>query len=61
MPKLLAEIGLVSSTSDGRRMIKQNAVQIDGEKITDEQATVEPHGELIIKVGKRRFCKVVFH
>jgi tyrosyl-tRNA synthetase len=61
VPKLLAELGLVRSTSDGRRMIKQNAVQIDGEKITDEQATVEPHGELIIKVGKRRFCKVVFH
>ena len=31
LPKLMVDSGLVSSTSDGRRMIKQNAVSIDGE------------------------------
>ena len=60
LPKLLADSGLVSSTSDGRRMIKQNAVSIDGEKIGDTDFSVEPRGDLILKVGKRRFCKVVF-
>jgi len=60
LPQLLVDAGLVKSTSDGRRMIKQNAVTLDGEKITDENATVVPSGELLIKVGKRRFCKVKF-
>lgn len=60
LPQLLVDAELVKSTSDGRRMIKQNAVSIDGEKITDMQANVEPGGEILIKVGKRRFCKVLF-
>lgn len=60
IPQLLLEADLVNSTSDGRRMIKQNAVTIDGEKVTDMNGTVEPAGELLIKVGKRRFCRVKF-
>ncbi len=60
LPQLMVDSGMVSSTSDGRRMIKQNAVSIDGEKVDDTNFAVEPAGELILKVGKRRFCKVVF-
>jgi tyrosyl-tRNA synthetase len=60
LPKLLTETELVSSTSEGRRMIGQNAVSIDGEKITDANFSVEPVGSVILKVGKRRFCKVLF-
>ena len=60
LPKLMVDSGLVSSTSDGRRMIKQNAVSIDGEKVGDTNFEIEPAGDLILKVGKRRFCKVVF-
>lgn len=60
LPKLLADAGLVSSTSEARRMIDQRAVSIDGEKIADSSYTVEPNGAFIIKVGKRRFCRVVF-
>jgi len=60
LPQLLVDSGLVKSTSDGRRMIKQNAVSIDGEKITDMNRVIRPDGELLIKVGKRRFCKVIF-
>ncbi len=61
LPKLLVEAELVNSTSDGRRMIKQSAVSIDGEKITDIDYSVQPEGQLIVKVGKRRFCRVVFN
>lgn len=60
LPKLLVELELVNSTSDGRRMIKQNAVSIDGEKVTDVDTQVSPTGERLIKVGKRRFCRVRF-
>jgi len=61
LPKLLVEAELVSSTSDGRRMIKQSAVSLDGQKITDIDYKVQPQGQMIVKVGKRRFCKVIFN
>ncbi len=60
LPQLLVEAGLVNSTSDGRRMILQSAVSINGEKATDVDMFVAPQGEKLIKVGKRRFCKVIF-
>jgi len=60
LPQLLVDLEMVKSTSDGRRMIKQNAVSLDGEKITDMKTNISPSGELLVKVGKRRFCKVFF-
>ncbi len=60
LPQLLVDAGLVQSTSEGRRMIQQSAVSIDGEKVTDVHSVIKPSGELLIKVGKRRFSKVIF-
>ncbi len=60
LPQLLVDAGLVSSTSEARRMIKQSAVSLAGEKVTDVDAVVEPRGEMLIKVGKRRFSKIIF-
>ncbi|MEN8258261.1 MAG: tyrosine--tRNA ligase [Thermodesulfobacteriota bacterium] len=60
LPKLLAEAGMVKGTGEGRRMIKQNAVSLDGEKITDQDHNVLIQGEVLLKVGKRKFCKVSF-
>jgi tyrosyl-tRNA synthetase len=60
IPQLLVEAGLVTSTSDGRRMIQQNAVSIDGEKVADQAAKVQGNGNMLVKVGKRRFCRISF-
>lgn len=60
LPKLLLEAELVKSTSDGRRMVKQNAVSVDGAKVADVNAEIPASGEVLLKVGKRRFCKVLF-
>lgn len=60
LPKLLAEAGMVKSNGEARRLIKQNAVTVDGEKIADDNYTVDAAGEVLLKVGKRRFCRVVF-
>jgi tyrosyl-tRNA synthetase len=60
LPKLLLEAELVKSTSDGRRMVKQNAVSIDGEKMSDINAEIPTSRAVLLKVGKRRFCKVLF-
>ncbi|MGI6639180.1 MAG: tyrosine--tRNA ligase [Desulfobulbus sp.] len=60
LPKLLQEAGLVKSSSEGRRMIEQQAVSIDGEKITDTEASISTQQPLLLQVGKRRFCRVLF-
>jgi tyrosyl-tRNA synthetase len=41
-------------------MIQQNAVSIDGEKVADQAAKVPGSGEMLVKVGKRRFCRISF-
>jgi len=53
---ILVKSKTCSSGGEARRMIKQNAVSIDGKKITD--IFHEIPDECIIKVGKRRFLKV---
>jgi tyrosyl-tRNA synthetase len=60
LPQLLAGIGMVSSTSEGKRMISQGAVSIDGSKVSGEDLPLAGVSELIIKVGKRKFKKVIF-
>jgi len=55
---LLKEAGLVSSTSEAMRMIKQGAVKIDGEKISDSKLLLAQNSVHIYQVGKRRFAKV---
>ena len=60
LPKLLLDAGLVKSTSDGRRMIQQHAVSLDGAKVEDGNAMIPTTGTVLLKVGKRRFCRVLF-
>lgn len=55
---LLKEAGLVSSTSEALRMIKQGAVKIDGEKVEDRDLVCQKGTESVYQVGKRRFAKV---
>jgi tyrosyl-tRNA synthetase len=58
--KALTDSKLVKSSSEGRRMIQQGAVQINGTKITDlDYKLPVPDGEHILKVGKKRFVRLV--
>ena len=56
---VIFDAGLLQSKGEARRMIKQGAVKLDGESITDIQAKISPKREQILKVGKRRFLKVI--
>jgi len=60
LARLLTEAGLVKGTGEARRMIQQNAVQVNGEKITDVETTVPVTGEVLLRVGKRKFCRILF-
>ncbi len=54
---LLKDAGLVSSTSEAFRMIKQGAVKIDGEKVADKSLVIEAGSTHVYQVGKRRFAR----
>ncbi len=55
---LLKAAGLVASTSDAFRMIKQGAVRIDGERVESRDQIISAGTTHIYQVGKRRFAKV---
>ena len=55
---ILKGAGLVSSTSEAFRMIRQGAVRIDGERIEDRGLTIKAGNSGVFQVGRRRFARV---
>jgi tyrosyl-tRNA synthetase len=58
LPNLLKEAGLVGSTSEALRMIRQGAVRRDGQRIEDPALKLAACSEAVYQVGKRRFARV---
>ncbi|MDZ8118303.1 tyrosine--tRNA ligase [Pontiella agarivorans] len=55
---LMVQAGLCKSNGEARRLIKQGAVRINDEKVTDERAQITPEDGMIIRSGKRGFAQV---
>ena len=55
---LLKGAGLVPSTGEAFRMIKQGAVRIDGERVEDRALTIDAGTTNVYQVGKRKFARV---
>jgi tyrosyl-tRNA synthetase len=60
LPKLLVELGLVSSMAEARRMTEQGGVSVEGERRTQNDFGIELNADrsFLIQVGKRRFMRV---
>ncbi|MCP4100777.1 MAG: tyrosine--tRNA ligase [Lentisphaerae bacterium] len=58
VPDLLLAAGLSKSKSDGRRLIQQGGVKLDGKPVESVDFVVNP-GEMVLQVGKRRFVQLV--
>lgn len=56
--RALSETGLTASNGEAMRMIKQNALSIDGEKISDKDHQLKVGGPYLIKLGKRKFVNL---
>jgi tyrosyl-tRNA synthetase len=56
---LISKTGLAKSNGEARKLITAGAVSIDGEKITDQDFEFKLDGEKILKVGKRRFLRLI--
>jgi tyrosyl-tRNA synthetase len=56
--RLITLAGFAASNGEARRFVKGRSVSLNDEKILDEQARVPVEPGAILKVGKRRFCRL---
>lgn len=56
---LMKEANLTDSTSNASRLIDQGGVYFDGQKVKDKNLILKPEKETILKVGKRKFLKII--
>ena len=59
LPTVLTDTGMVASKSEARRIIQQGGISIDGRKITVLTLTVPASLPFVMKIGKRKFLKVI--
>jgi tyrosyl-tRNA synthetase len=57
--KLLVSAGVAATNGEARRLIAQGGVRIDDDKVTDESLELTVQQEMMFKIGKKRFLKVV--
>ena len=61
LSKLMLLAGLVSSTSEARRLIQQGGVKINGEKINDPAYNLVPVNGMVIQAGKRKYIRLILN
>ncbi len=57
--KLIFQSGLVESGGQAKRMIQQGGVEIDDRRIADANEMITPADGMILRVGKRKFAKLI--
>ena len=55
---LLKEVDMISSISEGNRLVSQGGIKINSEKVEDPKLEIPKNSENIYQVGKRKFLKV---
>ena len=58
---LLNNLGFIASNSEGKRLIKQGALSIDGERINDFEFCFKPEDGMVIRLGKRKFARLLIN
>lgn len=56
---IMTDAGLAESKREAKRLIQGGGVSIDGEKVADVAHVLEPTAPVVLKVGKRRFLRIV--
>ncbi len=56
---LIMEVGFAPSRGEARRLVIQGGVSIDGNKVTDFKHIVKIENDFVLKVGKRKFVKIL--
>jgi len=56
---IIVKNNLASSNGEARRLIRQNAVQLDGNTVRDELLEITIDRPVVLKVGKRKFLRLL--
>ena len=56
--QILKEVALVTSTSEGMRLIEGGGIKIDGERLEDGKKMISKNSEFVAQIGKRKFAKI---
>jgi tyrosyl-tRNA synthetase len=56
---LIMEVKFAPSKGEAKRLVTQGGVSLDGEKIEDINHSIKLDGEKILKVGKRKFIRII--
>ena len=59
LPELMVSAQLVPSKSEAKRLIEQGGVTLDNKKITDWKNKIKPRNGDILKIGKRKFARLI--
>jgi tyrosyl-tRNA synthetase len=59
LPRIVKDSGVVSSSSAAIRLIKQGGIKINGDAVTDKDYNVMSGKDIIIKIGKKNYFRVV--
>jgi tyrosyl-tRNA synthetase len=58
LARIIALAGAAKSNSEAKRLVQQNAVEVDQTPVKDGDAELQP-GTYVLRVGKKRFVKVI--
>ncbi len=61
LTRVLRDTGILKSTSEAIRLIKQGAIKVDGKKILDDKFELNKAKESLIQVGKRKIAKITLN
>lgn len=56
---LMSDAALIKTKSEGRRLIQQGGVRLDGRVISEIEAVVELSGEAVLQIGRRKFVRII--
>ena len=57
--EIMVSNNMVASNGEAKRLIKQGGVKVGDKKITDINLEISPNKNIILKVGKRKFLKII--
>ena len=59
LPRVLKDSGMVQSTSEAMRLIKQGAVKIQGKKVLENNFSMSKGTAYLVQVGKRKLANIL--
>ena len=61
LTRILKDSGMLKSTSEAIRLIEQNGIQVDGERVSNNKYKLKKGKGSLIQVGKKKIAKIILN